>query len=1107
VTRIFDNLSEQTQLGTYAQEGFRRAARMDVATGYFNLRGWQLFSQIVEDKVAARLDDKAGAGTHPPVCRILIGMVQPSIHQELLDTYQRQVDGDDDLTADREIAIKRRQTLLKVMREQLSCGIPTHADRLTLAQLYEQVKSGAVKIKVFCDQPLHGKTYIFHDPTSFNAQIHALVGSSNLTHPGLMSNLELNTDVVDSDGAAKLDEWFTQRWEDDFSLPIDEELLKIIDESWAAPVNRAPYDVFLKVCYDLSRDVREGLEEYSLSSQIKDQLLDYQATAVKTLARRIMTRGGTMLGDVVGLGKTLTAIAVALMLRDEHGYQPLVICPKNLVTMWEEHLEAYDLHGRVVPYSMSHTLDDMRRYKFVIVDESHTLRNENTKAYQNIQRYIQNNDSKVLLLTATPFNTQFADVANQLGLFIDEDDDLGLQPLKALSQRDFADTLEFGISTLAAFRKSDEPEDWKRLMGEHLIRRTRSFIKDNYARRDSQGKEYLTFANGKKFFFPSRRALPVDHQFSADDPAAKMVDDHTLDAITQLKLPRYDLHAYLAPMGLEKATSEEQKVLEDLERSRGHVSGFVRTNFFKRLSSCGHSFILSLQRHLSRNRLFIYAIENDMPLPVGTIDANVLLGDQDAGEDDSTSLNYSTGITDPKEDYELLESKKPAGIRWVRPTLFLKKLRADLEQDNQRIEELLDSYGPWSPMIDSKLAALFDLASHKHPDEKLLVFTEYKDTANYLASALKQLGLDGVGVATGDSENPTLVARQFSPKSNAIVNQGEHAEQDITDELRILVATDVLSEGQNLQDAHIVVNYDIPWAIIQLIQRAGRVDRVGQTADTVLIYTISHGSVEDVLNLRQRVQSRLAANAAAFGSDESFFDTEEEVQIIRDLYNGTLEAANTDEEVDATSLAYEVWNKALAEDPDRAKRIASLPPLIDATRPTHIGEEERVFCHVQTESGMDTFASAEAHGQRVRLLTGHEALRAFECEPQTPALERLSNHDELVELMVKDNQELKEQFTMAGRLRGERKILWNRLGDQFNYDADPLIDEAMDAIHQSQLTRTATNRLRSLRHRGASDSELLEAIKSLYIKGELTIVSNGGNDPIHIVSVMGASSK
>lgn len=766
----------------------------------------------------------------------------------------------------------------------------------------------------------------------------------------------------------------------------------------------------LEMCVTVSRSIRSR-------GRIKDELLDYQATAVKTLARRIMTKGGTMLGDVVGLGKTLTAIAVALMLRDEHGFQPLVVCPKNLQKMWEEHLEAYDLYGKVVPYSMSHTLADTRRYRFVIVDESHTLRNSNTQNYKNIQRYIADNEAKALLLTATPFNIQYTDVANQLGLFIDEDDDLGLQPRAALAKKDFADRLEFGMSTLAAFRRSNEPEDWKLLMGEHLVRRTRSFIRKNYARKDEEGREYLTFADGTEFFFPRRRAIPIDHTFASDDPAELMIAESTLDAIAALTLPRYDLHAYVSPVRAKAATAEEQKIVADMEQSRGHVAGFVRTNFYKRLSSCGHSFILSLERHLSRNRLFLYAIDENLPLPVGTIDANVLVADIDPqDQEESEHPSLATGMSDPAADYGRLSAKQPAGIRWIRPQMFVSRLREDIEADNRIIAALLESFGTWSIERDSKLQTLINEVINAHAGEKVLIFTEYKDSANYLADALRQCGVEGVGLATGDTDDPTAVARRFSPRSNARFM----AEQDLEEggqtglesrEINILVATDVLSEGQNLQDAHIVVNYDIPWAIIQLIQRAGRVDRIGQEADTVLIYTLTHGGVEDVLNLRKRVQERLAHNAATFGSDEAFFDTDEEIRMIEDLYDGQLNEPSEEEEVDASSMAFEVWNRALREDPALAERVAKLPDMIDATRPARLTrkgfEANGVVCHVQTESGMDAFGWADADvtsdgvPTRMLLLTGHEALRAFEVAPDTQPRMRLVNHDECVRTLFR----------------------------------------------------------------------------------------------------------
>lgn len=691
MARILDNLSPENQVGKQAREIFQSFQSMDVATGYFNLRGWSVFCDIVDNKINQQAPF--------PVARVLIGMAQGSAHEEILRAYQQEVDGEEDQGASRQIARSRKSELVSLMRDQLMRGVPTAQDRTVLARLYNQVKSGAVQLKVFCSQPLHGKTYIFHR-NDITTPVMGLVGSSNLTYPGLTSNLELNTDVVDLDGARKLANWFEDRWNDHYALPISEEILQVLDNSWASPKNRDPYEVFLKVCYDLSKDVRDGLEEYSLTGRIAEELLDYQSTAVKTLARRIMTRGGTMLGDVVGLGKTLTAIAVALTLRDEHGFQPLVLCPKNLQKMWEDHLEAYELHGRVVPYSMSHKLEELRRYPFVIVDESHTLRNEETATYKDVKNYISTNDSKALLLTATPFNIEFSDVANQLGLFIDDDEDLGLQPLTALRKKDFADALEFGPSTLAAFRKSNEPEDWKRLMSEHLVRRTRSFIKNNYALADEHGRDYLTFASGERFYFPKRKAIPVDHQFTHDDPAEKMVDELTFQAISDLLLPRYDLHRYTSPTSKKTATKEELAILDDQKRSRGHATGLVRTSFYKRLSSCGHSFIASLQRHLSRNRLFLYCIDNDLPFPIGTIDSKVLRSDVDAEASEIEILSQPS-ITDPAIDYQLLQDRTPAGIRWLRPELFVSSLRDHICHDNAIIENLLERYGDWSAETDS----------------------------------------------------------------------------------------------------------------------------------------------------------------------------------------------------------------------------------------------------------------------------------------------------------------------------------------------------------------------------------------------------------------------
>lgn len=1105
MTEILDNLDDKTKIGLRAQQYLHEFLRMDVATGYFNLRGWRVFANLVQDKIQKNQTF--------PVVRILIGMVQRSEHDEILDVLQSEADGMPNLEADREVAQKRREVLVRILRAQLEKGLPTSRDRDTLKQLYSQVQQGAVEIKVFCRKPLHGKTYIFHRDDVANP-IAGFVGSSNLTYPGLMSNLELNTDVTDSDGAEKLAKWFEDRWKDRWSLPVKDELLEVLDESWASPEPRSPYDVYLKVCYDLSKDVREG-NQYAITRNLEGQLLDYQATAVKTLTRRIMTQGGTLLGDVVGLGKTLTAIAVACALNEEYGYQPLVVCPKNLQKMWIEHLKAYDLYGTVVPYSMSHTLADLRRYHFVIVDESHTLRNQNTSTYRDVRDYITRNESKALLLTATPFNIDFQDVANQLGLFIDENDDLGIQPVVALSQNKISDRNEFGLSTLAAFRNSDEPEDWKRLMGEHLIRRTRTFVKNNYARTDATG-EYLEFPDGSKSYFPKRVPKPVDLEFDENDPARLMIDDETLDAIASLQLPRYNLYAYVSPEEREKADDDEKRIMDNWERGRGMVAGFVRTSFYKRLSSCGHSFILSLKRHLERNELYVYALDNDLPLPIGAIDPSTMEENTDFGEEalDTALEDEETEAFDAEKKYWAIRNKDSAALQWL-PAQFLDDpLREDLERDNAVIRSMLARYGTWSMEKDSKLRGLVRLTTQTHPNDKVLIFTEYKDTAKYLGRALKHMGVDGVEIATGDTKNPTAIAERFSPKSNALLIEARQLlEKDkpggVDDaygdgfnrsEVRVLVSTDVLSEGQNLQDAHIVVNYDLPWAIIRLIQRAGRVDRIGQESDEILVYTVSHGSVETQLNLRERVKRRLKQNALTFGSDEMFF-SEEDTAVIRDLYNGKMDDLDSEEDTDAASVAYEIWTQATKDNPELAERIANLPDLIDATRSAKDEETEKVAAHVQTESGRDSFAWIEAANGAIRVLTGHEALRVFKVEPSEPGLERMEHHDAFTKVLMHSDM-LRNANDQQGRLRGERKWIWQRFSNTLDLSKDTVLNDAIESVYHAPLTTMAVTRLRSAKSHRVGDEEILTIIRALYLRGEL-VLDTREDDRVHIVSQMG----
>jgi superfamily II DNA or RNA helicase len=1091
VPNIYDNITDETRLGLALRDSLSDFDAVDVATGYIDLRGWSSMADILDTKPAP---DGARA-----TARVLVGMVAPSDSQQLLDSLQDQVQppeyGAD--IHDRERALARRDQLVAHLRNQLMRGLATTEGQATLQTLKRQLREGVVAMKVFTEKPLHGKTYIFHAPNKKHGSRWAYVGSSNLTGAGLHRNLELNIDVQDSDATNKLATWFDERWTDRFSLDITAEIIDLIEQSWADESQPTPFEVYLKVCHSLSQDARDGMG-YVLPKSMSDLLLDYQESAVRTLSRRIVRRGGTMLGDVVGLGKTLTAVATALMLQAAEDYSTLVLCPKNLQPMWEQHLEEYDINGRVISYSMADkVLPELKRFNLVICDESHNLRNNATIAYDAIHQYIRANGSKALLLTATPYNLAFTDVANQIGLYIDEDDDLGIVPTEALRKDPaLAGKVDGKINTLTAFRKSEEPEDWKRLMSDHLVRRTRSFIKrtakqENVTRADGtvEQREYLQFANGQRFHFPTRIATPLSHAFSTDDPAALMEDDTTLDAIRDLILPRYRLADYDNPKA--QHTPSDTKNLDDIRSGRGNVSGFVRISLFKRLSSSGHSFILSLQRQRARNELFIHAIDHQLPIPLGAFtDRQIAVTDEDIEGDGDLHGSVATR-------YETLRKSLPAKTKWVNTTVFKPTLRKDLAKDNASITTLLSRFGNWDSTRDSKMNALVDLLTNEHAGEKVLIFTEYSDTAEYITAALTDAGVPNVGLATGDSENPADIARRFSPLSNKLPSQSEDDVHAVDDPIDVLVATDVLSEGQNLQDSHIIVNYDLPWAIIRIIQRAGRVDRIGQKSDTVHVYLITHEKIEQQIRLRQRIKDRLGAAAEAFGSDEKFFGGDREIKILDDFYKGRVTDDDTDDEAEADSVseAWLVWSSAQDQFPTIAEKVLRMQDMVHSTRNQRLDEHGSVTCYVATASGVDAFATSDRTGERI--LTPLEALRVFRADPDTPTAPLRADHFEREKTLVQGT--LKTETIAAGNLKGIRKWAWQRLGGTvFGQKAT----EGLDALHAQPLTEHATMRLAQARRHKYSLDDLADLINQLHDEDRLVIGSTD-HDAIKVVCSLG----
>lgn len=268
------------------------------------------------------------------------------------------------------------------------------------------------------------------------------------------------------------------------------------------------------------QDAREGLLQFRIPKDFGNKLFEFQVAAVKIAAHHVNKRGGVLLGDVVGLGKTLMATALARILEDDQDLETLILCPKNLIPMWEDYRDKYRLRARVLSYTrVIRELPEMRRCRLVILDESHNLRHRGGARYRAIHEYLQKNESRCVLLSATPYNKTYLDLSSQLRLFVPDDKDLGVRPevlLREIGETEFIRRHQCSLHSLAAFEKTQHADDWRELMRLYMVRRTRTLIRDNYAEADpANGRKYLVFEDGSRSYFPDR--IPRTLKFKVDD--------------------------------------------------------------------------------------------------------------------------------------------------------------------------------------------------------------------------------------------------------------------------------------------------------------------------------------------------------------------------------------------------------------------------------------------------------------------------------------------------------------------------------------------------------------------------------------------------------------
>ena len=660
-----------------------------------------------------------------------------------------------------------------------------------------------------------------------------VVGSSNFTHPGLQKNIELNAALYQSSTANLVLQWFERRWTK--GADIKQQIIQTLEESkFGQPLD--PFQMYMKFLYEYYRPRLEELE------QEKGKILElagFQQDAFSSAKRIIARYGGVLIADSTGLGKTHIALELLREYVAVKRQKALVIAPSQVLkAVWEPRLMDESIKTMNVTIERTGTSsfhpEEYIDYDLVVIDESQNYRNSSTNRYANLLKLIAGGKRKmVILMTATPVNNSLLDLYHQLTLITAGDDsyfaDLGIPDLRS--------------HFLSAERKelTEGIEQIVRLLDEIMIRRTRQFIVDNYPE---------TTINGRPVRFPKRRLRKVEYSLTA--LFGDQIYQKVLDTVEELHLVPYRSDSYLK-------TLEEEAKKEAMVRSELQKIGLL-----KRFESS----VEAIRNSIARLVRFYEYFER-------TLSSGKILSSK-AFRKALSQIDNS--LEDEEAFFQEIEK-----IDLVSLTGEYNKaqMRADIKEDLERLRALKQDLDRIPVYADRKIMALGELLARDKVFEadgrKCLVFTQYMDTAEYLFKNLKdQMQKQGKRISlltgkTGPQERDKII-KAFAPRANRsqLFASSEETDRKISSEADretdILISTDVLSEGQNLQDCNYVVNYDLPWNPMRIVQRVGRVDRIGSEYDTVTAGVFwPENALEENLGLVRRLEEKIAKISDAVG--------------------------------------------------------------------------------------------------------------------------------------------------------------------------------------------------------------------------------------------------
>lgn len=883
-------------------------------------------------------------------------------------------------------AYKSQEDFFQVVKKNIQQAKYSKTVEEGMLGMIDDIVKGKLQIRVHPKQNIHAKIYIFREQTYHPHGYGAVItGSSNLTEPGLERNFEFNVELRDDADIQFANETFEKLWSE--SVPVAEEFIARLKTETFLNDQFTPYEVYLKFLIEyFGKSI-----DYDPNSETDlpkgFMPLAYQADAVNDGYNKMAKHGGFFLSDVVGLGKTIIATRIAKKFYFKNGFpeyrsRTLIVVPPALKTNWEETIEKFSLDGvHIVTNGSLHKVRNPSQYDLVIVDEAHKFRSDTAEAYNDLQKICKTPTrrrksdgsrypKRVMLVSATPLNNYPQDIANLVYLFQDSKD----------STLEIGNLQHFFRQHIDAYRRLKQEPDMKKVnegvrqiyeqirvkvIEPLIVRRTRTDLRIHHQYKDDLAAQKIEFPDVRK---PEK----ILYQLA---PHLEALYDQT---IRQLTHPTEGLtyNRYRAIGALKPHKKQKYKKADMISTQLAKI---MKTMLVKRIDSSFFAFRQSIRRFCNANDAMLKMFDNDRVYIAPNLPVSDMIND--GREDELLDLITSQMDVDPTLDICTADDFEPG---------FYEGLLRDQQILND-LSKAWDDLGDDDPKLDTFVEYIQKiLFGPENREKKLVVFSESKETTEYVARRLKSLVSHRILTVDSHTRKDRMPIIRANFDANLSVDLQTKA--DSSDCYDVIISTEVLAEGVNLHRANVIVNYDTPWNATRLMQRIGRVNRIGTKAKAVYIYNFfPTAQVDNDIDLQKKAMMKLQAFHAALGEDSQIYSPDEETESFG-LFD-----KDVDEERDE-KLDYLMQIRDLKEkDPDLFKRIKTMPLRARVGRKDRMQNQSTIAFIRDQKRDAFLYIRSDNSAEELTFL---ETAKRFQCMVHERPFKLHDLHHEQVQLAV-----------------------------------------------------------------------------------------------------------